>query len=128
MQVPEVRNGGVGSMKAAAGLLVSAKKKAPSRSRLLKPVQKIVGLTGRGSAAAAAAAAAAGRTGGRGTGRGRGAGGRGGRGAPVALVCGADEEEPSQRIQVSVTLTKDRSDINESVFSSLASSLYMDDR
>lgn len=125
MQVPEVRNGGVGSMKAAAGLLVSAKKKAPSRSRLLKPVQKIVGLTGRGSAAAAAAA---GRTGGRGTGRGRGAGGRGGRGAPVALVCGADEEEPSQRIQVSVTLTKDRSDINESVFSSLASSLYMDDR
>ena len=124
MQVPEVRNGGVGSMKAAAGLLVSAKKKAPSRSRLLKPVQKIVGLTGRGSAAAAAA----GRTGGRGTGRGRGAGGRGGRGAPVALVCGADEEEPSQRIQVSVTLTKDRSDINESVFSSLASSLYMDDR
>ena len=112
-------------MKAAAGLLVSAKKKAPSRSRLLKPVQKIVGLTGRGSAAAAAAA---GRTGGRGTGRGRGAGGRGGRGAPVALVCGADEEEPSQRIQVSVTLTKDRSDINESVFSSLASSLYMDDR
>jgi hypothetical protein len=127
LQASNPRTGGRGNIRISAARGVSSGTAVPSRSplprsRLLSPLGPVVGATVAGANSPIPSA-------GRGGGRGRGAGRGGGRGVPaVAAAVANGDAEPSQRIQVSVTLTKDRSDINEDVYTLLYTRLLMDDR
>jgi len=127
MQAGRPRAGGAGRIQVSAARGTPTATVVPShstlpRSRLLSPLRPVVGAT-------VATARAPVRSAGRGGSRARGAGRGSGPAAPgVAAVAAGDDGEPPPRIQVSVTVTKDRSDINLDVYTSLFTNLRMDDR